>query len=481
MPSPAAATPVGAGAPSYVRTPAAAFLSSLAVDRALAPFDLAGSVAHAEMLGRTGIVSAADAATLVRGLRAIHAEVAAGTFPWRPDLEDVHTNVEVRLTELVGAVGGKLHTGRSRNDQVALDERLYLRRAVHTLGGRITALLGQLLARAEADAATPMPGYTHLQRAQVVTVGHGLLAHFWRFDRDLDRLLATAARANVSPLGAGALAGSTLPIDPVWVAERLGFDRPFENSLDAVSDRDPLVELLFDLALLAVHASGLAEEIVLFATKEFGFLLRSGALGSGSSQMPQKRNPDVAELVRGRAGRVVGDLMALLTTLKGLPLSYDRDLQEDKATVFDAVETVEGTLGALEALVRGLEFNRERLASAARDAELFATDVAEHLVGRGVPFREAHEAVVGWAATADGPADPARLTEAIPAVGSDAAHLLDLSTALARRASPGGPSPRAVHHQLNLARRRLAARADSLSSLGRTVEQIEELVHEKEP
>ena len=477
MPTNAPAASVGPRAPSYVRTPAAPFLSSLAVDRSLAPFDLAGSVAHAEMLGTTGIIPAADAARLVRGLRAIAGEIAAGTFPWRDDLEDVHTNVEVRLAELVGPVGGKLHTGRSRNDQVALDERLYLRRAVLTIGQRLAALLDQLLARAEAEAATPMPGYTHLQRAQVVTVGHALLAHFWRFDRDLDRLHATAARANVSPLGAGALAGSTLPIDPEYVARRLGFDHAFENSLDAVSDRDPLVELLFDLALLAVHASGLAEEVVLFASKEFGFLRRTAALGSGSSQMPQKRNPDVAELVRGRTGRAVGDLVALLTTLKGLPLAYDRDLQEDKAVVFDAVALLEGTVGALAALVRDLEFDRERLAAAARDPELFATDVAEHLVGRGVPFREAHEAVVAWAA--DGSADPARLAAALPSAGPDVVRLLDLASAVGRRASPGGPSPAAVARQIALARRRRAARAESLSSLGRTVEQTEELVTEQ--
>jgi argininosuccinate lyase len=479
MPTNSAAASVGVRAPSYVRTPAAPFLSSLSVDRSLAPFDLAGSVAHAEMLAKTGLISAADAAQLIGGLRAIGREIAAGSFPWRDDLEDVHTNVEVRLSELIGPVGGKLHTGRSRNDQVALDERLYLRRAVLSVGRRVAALLERLLARAESEATTPMPGYTHLQRAQVVTVGHSLLAHFWRFDRDLDRLLATVQRANVSPLGAGALAGSTLAIDPEFVAHRLGFDHAFENSLDAVSDRDPLAELLFDLALLAVHASGLAEEVVLFASKEFGFVRRTAALGSGSSQMPQKRNPDVAELVRGRAGRAVGDLVALLTMLKGLPLSYDRDLQEDKASVFDAVGLLEGTVGALEGLVRDLEFDGDRLRTAARDPELFATDVAEHLVGRGVPFREAHEAVAAWAASADGPADPARLAAALPSAGPELASLLELSTAIGRRASPGGPSPGAVAHQISLARRRLAARADSLSSLGRTVEQIEELVSEK--
>ena len=472
--------PSGAGAPpSYVRTSQGAFLASLAVDRALLPYDLAGSVAHAEMLGRTGILTAKEADTLVRGLRSIGREVDAGSFPWRPELEDVHTNVEIRLTELVGSVGGKLHTARSRNDQVALDERLYLRGAVRSLGDLLVQLLEVLLARAEAEAGTPMPGYTHLQRAQPVTVGHALLAHFWKFDRDLDRLLATAARSNASPLGAGALAGSTLPIDPEYVARRLGFDRSFENSLDAVSDRDPFAELLFDLALLAVHASGIGEEIVLYASKEFGFLERTGALGSGSSQMPQKRNPDVAELIRGRSGRAIGDLVALLVTLKGLPLAYDRDLQEDKPVVFDAVTTVGGTLSALTTLLREMTFDRARLRAAAADPELVATDVAEWLVARGVPFREAHEEVARQAAGPTGRFDPEALRARFPSAGGDLAAVLAPDAAVGRRASPGGPAAEMLGRQIALARERLRSRADSLSSLGRQVEQIEELVKEE--
>lgn len=467
-----------AAAPSYVQSSQAAFLSSLSVDRALLAFDLAGSVAHAEMLGRSGIVSPHEAETLVGGLRSIGREVDAGTFPWRPELEDVHTNIELRLTELLGPVGGKIHTARSRNDQIALDERLYLRSAVRTLGDLVHQLLEVLLSRAEAEAATPMPGYTHLQRAQPVTVGHTLLAHFWRFDRDLDRLLATAARANVSPLGAGALAGSTLPIDPEYVARRLGFDRAFENSLDAVSDRDPFAELLFDLALIAVHASGLGEEIVVHATKEFGFLERTAALGSGSSQMPQKRNPDIAELVRGRAGRAVGDLVALLTMLKGLPLAYDRDLQEDKRTVFDSVSSVGESIVALTGLLRDLTYDRARLRAAASDPELIATDVAERLVSEGIPFREAHEKVAKLASGSDGFTADALRAE-FPSVGGDLSSLVDPQAAINRRASPGGPSSVAVGRQIALARERLRARAESLSSLGRRVEQIEELINEE--
>ncbi len=452
--------------PAYVRTPQAAFLASLGVDRELARFDLAGSVAHVEMLGHVGILAPGEVASLRGGLRAVAREIALGSFPWRPELEDVHTNIEVRLTDLVGPVGGKLHTARSRNDQVAVDERLYLRSAVARVAAALVRLEERLLAKAGAEAERPMPGYTHLQRAQPVTVGHLLLAHFWQFDRDLDRLFATAARSNVSPLGAGALAGSTLPIDPSDTAGRLGFERAFENSIDAVSDRDPFAELLFDLALLAVHASGLGEEVVLFASKEFGFVARTPALGSGSSLMPQKRNPDVAELVRGKAGRTVGDLVALLTTLKGLPLAYDRDLQEDKAPVLDAIATSLAVLEALASVVEGLEFDPVRLGAAAADPELYATDVAERRVAGGAPFRATHESLArSYAAGAHPEVEPSGTAP-------------DPARALAARSTAGGPSPTAVRRQLSLARARLDARVASLSSLDRAVGRIEELLTE---
>ena len=463
--------------PAYVRSPSVEFLSSLAVDRPLALYDLAGSIAHVEMLGHVGLLAADEVAALVGGLRTIATEIADGRLAWKPELEDVHTNLEVRLTSLVGPVGGKLHTARSRNDQIALDERLYLRAAAYAVGLGLRSLAEALLARAEGAVSTPMPGYTHLQRAQPVSVGHWLLAHFWRFDRDLDRLLATAARANVSPLGAGALAGSTLPIDPAFVAERLGFDHAFENSMDAVSDRDPLAELLFDLSLVAVHASALGEEIVLFASKEFGFLERTAALGAGSSLMPQKRNPDVAELVRGKAGRVVGDLVALLTTLKGLPLSYDRDLQEDKAPVEDAVATVESVLAALARTVGSLAFAPGPLAAAARDPELWATDLAEELVRQGIPFRAAHESVGAVYARPDA-VSPEVLRAVLGTGAADAATWTDPVRAIERRGSPGGPAPLEVARQLAHARSRLATRLESLSSLGRKVERVQELVRE---
>ncbi|MGA9840386.1 MAG: argininosuccinate lyase [Thermoplasmata archaeon] len=449
------------GLPVYVRTPSAAFLSSLSVDRGFLRYDLAGSIAHVEMLAATGVLGSDEAACLIGGLRTIAREDRAGVFPWRDELEDVHTNVEVRLTELLGTVGGKLHTGRSRNDQIALDERLFLRQAVHSIADALLEVESDLLALAEREAGTPMPGYTHLQRAQPVTVGHLLLGHFWAYDRDLDRLFATEARANVSPLGAGALAGSTLPIDPEIVARRLGFDRAFENSLDAVSDRDPIAEILFDLTLLLVHASGFAEEIVLFATKEFGFLLPTPELGSGSSLMPQKRNPDAAELIRGKTGRALGDLVALLTTLKGLPYAYNRDLQEDKAPVLDAVATGRSVLQTLHLIVPNLRFDAARLSAAAADSDLYATDRAEELVRNGTPFREAHATVAaGWGA------------HGAPDVS------VSPSAALARRATPGGPSPEAVTRQIAQARTRWASRRTSLSSLGRKVALAEELIEE---
>ncbi|HWM50774.1 MAG TPA: argininosuccinate lyase, partial [Thermoplasmata archaeon] len=310
----------GGATPSYVRTPAWRFLASLPVDRRLARYDVAGSLAHVEMLASVGVFTREEAGALSKGLRAIYAEIAAGTFPWREDLEDLHTNIEVRLTDRLGPLGSKLHTGRSRNDQIALDERLYLREAIASIRQEIVRLQLALLDLAEAHADAPMPGYTHLQRAQPVTLGHLLLAHFWPLARDDHRLSDAFERANVSPLGAGALAGSTLPIDPSIPAKILGSAGTFENSIDAVGDRDYFAEVLFDLALLTVHLSSIGEELVLWASQEFAFLRPSPALGSGSSLMPQKRNPDVAELARGKAGRIIGDLVGLLSTLKSLPL-----------------------------------------------------------------------------------------------------------------------------------------------------------------
>jgi argininosuccinate lyase len=466
-------------APSYVRTPAWRFLASLPVDRRLWPYDVAGSIAHVEMLGETEIITEEEAGALVRGLRRIAAEIRAGTVPWREDLEDVHTNVEVRLTEILGPLGAKVHTARSRNDQVALDERLWLRDAIHSVEARLIRLQEALLEVAEGHLETRMPGYTHLQRAQPVTLAHHLLAHVWRLSRDVDRLAGTFHRADVSPLGAGALAGSTLPIDPAIVARRLGFEAAFENSLDAVSDRDPLAEFLFDLALVAVHLSGFGEELVLWSTAEFGFLRPAPELGSGSSLMPQKRNPDVAELARGKAGRVIGDLVSLLTGLKGLPLAYNRDLQEAKAPAFDGAAQVLDTLEALAAAVPALDFDVDRMAEAAADPRILATDLAEYLVAHGVPFREAHGTVAGYLSTHGGRIDATSLRAYSAEFGEDVAGVLDPRTAVRRRKSPGGPAPEAVRAQIAKARDILGRERYSLSKHAESVDLIDAMLTEE--
>ena len=458
------ASPEGSPSPPrYVRTPAWQFLSSLPVDRRLYRHDIAGSIAHVEMLGDVGVLGSDEAGSLVGGLRALCAEIEAGHFPWRDDLEDIHTNIEVRLTEQLGPVGAKVHTGRSRNDQVALDERLYLREAVAEVQRGMLELQLALVAAAEGHRDTVMPGYTHLQRAQPVSLAHHLLAHFWRLGRDFDRLTDCFHRANVSPLGAGALAGSSLPIDPAQVARRLGFDATFDNSLDAVSDRDYFAELTFDLSLLAAHLSSIGEELVLWSTTEFGFVGPSEALGSGSSLMPHKRNPDVAELARAKAARVMGSLVSLLAMLKSLPLAYNRDLQEDKAAVFSAVDETLGVIEALSAVVPALRFDTERMAAAARDPRMLAADLAEYLVARGVAFREAHETVASYLEVSRGAIDAQSLREFSPWFGADVAGVLDPSVALARRGTAGGPSPDAVAKQLARARDVLGLETYTLS------------------
>jgi len=464
--------------PSYVESPAWRFLSSLPVDRKLARYDVAGSIAHVQMLAAVGILTIDEAGALTKGLRTIHAAIVAGGFPWREDLEDVHTNIEVSLTERLGSLGAKVHTARSRNDQIALDERLYLREAITAVRQEILRLQLTLLDQAEAHAQVPMPGYTHLQRAQPVSVGHHLLAHFWPLVRDDQRLSDGFARANVSPLGAAALAGSTLPIDPAIPARILGFAGTFENSIDAVTDRDYFAEFLFDLSLLAVHLSSVGEEIVLWASQEFAFLRPAAALGSGSSLMPQKRNPDVAELVRGKSGRVIGDLVSLLTTLKGLPQGYNRDLQEDKPPVFDAVDHVLATLNALTTAISALEFDEARLLAAASDPRLLATDLAEHLVARGVPFREAHETVARYLAL-DRPLEANALRGFDPRFGNDVQKVLDVRASLAARKTPGGPSPEAVRIQLARAHDAVGLQRYSISKQTECIELVDALLKEE--
>ncbi len=462
--------------PRHVRSPAWRFLSSLPVDRRLYRYDIAGSIGHVEMLGACGILSPEDVNSLVQGLREICHEIESGDFPWREDLEDVHTNIEARLTELIGPTGAKIHTARSRNDQVALDERLWLREAIARVQSGVLQLQVTIVDLAAQHVDTLMPGYTHLQRAQPVTLAHHLLAHFWRLARDFDRLTDAHHRANISPLGAGALAGTTLPIDPAKVARRLGFAAAFDNSIDAVSDRDYFAEFVFDLALLAVHLSSLGEEFVQWASSEFAFLEPSEGLGAGSSLMPQKRNPDVAELARAKAARVTGDLVSLLATLKSLPLAYNRDLQEDKAPVFDAANQVLETLEALVAGVPALRFDVARMADAAGDLRTLATDLAEYLVVRGVPFREAHEAIAKFLATSGRKMTAKTLREFDARFGKDVGEVLDPRTSLARRNRPGGPAPQAVRVQLAKTRDLIGLEKYSLSKHAEQVDLIDKIV-----
>lgn len=371
------------------------FASSLSVDLRLAPFDIAGSIAHARGLRAAGLLGADELAGLERGLRQVGEELASGRFTFAESDEDVHTAVERRLTELEPGAGARLHAGRSRNDQVAVDLRLYCRDASARLAAAVAALVDALGRQAEAHAGVAMPGYTHLQRAQPVTVGHHLLAHAEPLLRDGGRLRAAYEAADALPLGSGALAGTTLPLRREVVAGELGFARLTRNTMDAVADRDFALDLAYACVQVGLHLSRLGEDVVLWASAEFGFLLLPDRVATGSSIMPQKRNPDIAELLRGRSGRALGSFTALATVLKGLPLTYNRDLQEDKAALFEAVDNAAACLEAARLVVEHLAFDRERLAAALEDPGLLATDTAERLVAEGMPFRQAHRAVAG--------------------------------------------------------------------------------------
>ncbi|HXG51189.1 MAG TPA: argininosuccinate lyase [candidate division Zixibacteria bacterium] len=367
------------------------FTASIGVDARLYRYDIAGSIAHAKMLARQRIIAVSDARKIVRGLKAIEREIERGVFRFSTADEDIHMNIERRLIEKIGKAGAKLHTGRSRNDQVALDLRLFLRDEIGRILEGLDALGKELARAARRHIDVIMPGYTHLQRAQPVLFSHHLLAYFDMFQRDRDRFRDCLERVNVSPLGAGALAGTTYPVDPRYAARLLGFPRIATNSIDAVSDRDFALEFLSASAILFVHFSRLAEEMVLWSSQEFGFIELPDRYCTGSSMMPQKKNPDVPELVRGKAGRVFGHLGALLTIVKGLPLAYNRDMQEDKLPLFDTADTVRSTLAIVRELIAGLQVKRERMLEAARGGFMNATDFADYLVARGVPFRAAHE------------------------------------------------------------------------------------------
>jgi len=443
-----------------------AFTVSLSYDQRLGRQDLVGSRAHVRGLKRSGILSAEDVAVILAALDRVEEELVSNQLVFHPGDEDIHTVIERRVTEIAGAAGARLHTGRSRNDQVATDLRLWCKEHIAVLGGAVCELQAVLLSRAEAAGDAYLPGYTHLQRAQPVLLAHHLLAHAWALSRDVDRLLSTHRRLDVSPLGAGALAGSSLPLDPDSVAADLGFNTRFENSMDAVSDRDFVAELLFDIALLGVHLSRLGEEIALWSTEEFGFLHLDDAWSTGSSMLPQKKNPDIAELARGKTGRLIGHLTGVLTTLKGLPLAYNRDLQEDKEPLFDAVDQVLLALRALSGLLATALFDTHRMQEAADTPSSAAVDLAEHLVANGMPFREAH-ALVGSLVrdSIERHVPLVELVEAHPDLGSAAALLLEPGVAVTRRTSPGGAGPKPVAEQLTRFRQHLEVDRERLTSL----------------
>ncbi len=437
----------------------AAFSESISFDWRLWRHDILGSIAHAAMLHRIGVLSVAERNAIVRGLDAIGNEIAAGTFAWKAELEDVHMNIEAELTRRVPA-GAKLHTARSRNDQVALDVRLWLRDEIVELDDELATLQRSLVALGERNASVIIPGYTHLQRAQPVYFAHHLLAYVEMLARDRARVAGCFHRTNVCPLGSGAIAGSTLPLDREFVAKQLGFvdakgsPQVTQNSMDGVSDRDFMVEFASTGALIAVHLSRLAEDIILWFSSEFNFIKIADAYTTGSSLMPQKKNPDVAELTRGKSGRVIGNLVALLTLLKGLPMTYNRDLQEDKERLFDTADTVRACVRLMAAMLDHTTVNADACAKAASDPTLLATDLADYLVKKGMPFRKAHHVVGAVVALAEQSGKPlnelslADFRSVDETFGKDVADVFHLAKAMDRRAITGAPGSREVKRQL---------------------------------
>jgi argininosuccinate lyase len=426
-----------------------AFTESLSFDRRLWPDDIAGSVAHVLGLAHVEIISETEAAAIISALDQVSDEMSADTFVFAESDEDIHTAIERRVTELAGPTGAKLHTGRSRNDQAATDVRRWMKRELVIIAQRIVDLQTVLLDRARAAGDIYLPGYTHLQRAQPVLLAHHLLAHAWALGRDVERILDALVRIDTSPLGAGALAGSSLPLDPDFTAHKLGFGARFENSLDAVGSRDHVAEALFALTMVAIDLSRIGEEFVLWTTEEFGFARLDDAYATGSSMLPQKKNPDIAELARGKGGRLIGNLTGFLATMKGLPLSYNRDYQEDKEPLFDSVDQIRLGLGAVTGMIATAAWVPERMQAAA-DAEVTsATDLAEWLVQRGTPFRDAHAAVGTLVRRAlAGEGSLKSLVEADPSLGADAAALVAPGVSVRRRVTPGGAGPTAVAEQL---------------------------------
>ncbi|KAB2950881.1 MAG: argininosuccinate lyase [Rhizobiaceae bacterium] len=437
--------------------------ASIGFDRKLYAQDIRGSIAHSQMLAERGIISAEDQASIAHGLNTILAEIEAGTFAFSTRLEDIHMNVEARLAELIGAAAGRLHTARSRNDQVAVDLRLWVKEELARTADALKRLIAAFLDKAEAHAATVMPGFTHLQAAQPVTFGHHCMAYVEMFGRDLSRVRDAIVRLDECPLGAAALAGTGYPIDRHMTAQSLGFREPTRNSLDSVSDRDFALEFLSVAAIAATHLSRLAEEIVIWSTPQFGFVRLSDSFSTGSSIMPQKKNPDAAELIRAKTGRINGHLVALLTVMKGLPLSYSKDMQEDKEAVFDAAETLDLAIAAMTGMITDLAVNEQAMKKAAGAGYSTATDLADWLVREaGLPFREAHHVTGRAVALADqrGVAldrlPLADLQALHPSITDGVFSVLSVQNSVKSRKSFGGTAPQEVRRQIRYWRKRLA-------------------------
>jgi argininosuccinate lyase len=427
---------------------------SVSFDWRLFAHDIAGSIAHSKGLLKAGILTAEEQQQIETGLLEIRHEIEKGNFEFKESLEDVHMNIESELTKRIGPAGAKLHTARSRNDQIATDVRLYCRSTIDSILQHTRAMQAALIECAERGSDAVMPGYTHLQRGQPVLFAHHLLAYVEMLDRDAARLADCRKRLNVMPLGSGALAGSTIILDREFVAQQLGFDGVTQNSMDAVSDRDFVAELLFAISLQGVHLSRLSEDVILWASAEFGFVTLSDAHTTGSSLMPQKKNPDVAELTRGKSARLIGNLMSILTLLKGLPMTYNRDLQEDKEPLFDSIDTISLALEVFTEMISGMDVNRAKTTAAASDPMLLATDLADYLVNHGVPFRQAHEVIGKLVAYSIeqkrgfGEMTLAEFQQFSPAFEADVTACLNLETALAARMGIGAPSPQNVKAQL---------------------------------
>ena len=437
------------------------YCESVSFDRRLYRHDIAGSIAHAAALTKAGIISAEERKKIEAELHEIEKEIESGKFQWDEALEDVHMNIESALTKRIGEAGAKLHTARSRNDQVALDLRLYVKEQIERASALLKKLQTAFLDLAEEHVDLVMPGYTHLQRAQPILFAHYLLGQIEAFARDAERLRDCLQRTDVLPLGSGALAGSTIVLDRELIARELGFARISQNSLDAVSDRDFVCEFLFCLAMIGMHLSRVSEDLIIWSTSEFGFVEFSEEFSTGSSLMPQKKNPDMAELTRGKTGRLYGNLISILTTLKGQPSSYNRDLQEDKEALFDSVDTISAALELFPAMLPALKINRERMEAAANDPNLLATDLAEYLVKKGMPFREAHEIVGTLVATAVAQGTKlnaialADLKKLSPQFDVDVVGVFDVRRSLVARRAIGAPSPENVKAQIKAWRERI--------------------------